>query len=294
MEACNSHKCHCPRCMRARQITEEREQLTPYERLLEARRKEAWKRLARQHHIDQAGVCCAPHAFCNCPNCIETREFYAIRPGERIAKTRWAPYNGTRGRGWRQQNIATHAFFGPTIIYAKPGVLRHHIRTRTVGGASIRDENIIYTTNPNSANNWAQQTFTDPPPYMSAREVLGYYRAHYGLDTPWSDPPRKTTFPEWKFDVKSNPDEAKEQPVLTSLQLAIIAHYSAHPGVPYPYTCSTGSVSHALAGLVADEFLERTPDKSGWQLSGRSVVFLRAINTLPLPVRKPAPWTMPS
>lgn len=82
MEPCNSHKCSCSRCMTARRSAEV--ELDPRDRLtrldkhvlwLEERqqRREAWKRSARRHHIDRAGVCCAPREFCTCPNCVEVR-----------------------------------------------------------------------------------------------------------------------------------------------------------------------------------------------------------------------------
>lgn len=248
----------------------------------EFQRREAWKRLARQAAIDRSGVCTGSSADCPCPNCIEYRDFWKLRPGERIAKVHTA-FGENRlfkwiwvrhGGGWQKMKLGNNGLFGPVIQHVNPDaicVTEHHIRTRTVGAISIQDETIICETNPN--------------------------RADYGLDTPWADPPQKSDLVTPKAGtafLHGDWSERKELTMLTALQIAILCHFNVHPGVPYPYTSPAGNVGEALTGLVAGEFLEWSLSERAHQLTARALTFLRAVEALPLPVRKPQPWVMPS
>lgn len=272
-------------------------------------RRDAWKRRARQHHIDQAGVCCAPQEFCTCPNCIETREFYTIRPGERIAKIRtwvdedgfkrrwvWARYAGKHGKGWRRKNIVTNEFFGSLVRYVEPSALAsHYIRTRTVGSASIRDEVIVHETNP-GGDSWVKARFADAGAYMSREQATKFYhayRATYGLDTPWADPPRKSALqtPEVRAAFMSGDwTEHKKEHPLTHLQFTILFYYAAFPNSIWSRSAVCG-VHEAHLWLINNEFL--TESSAGYQITERAKVLLGAVQALPLPIRKPAPWTMP-
>lgn len=320
MEACNSHKCHCTRCMAARDVKalidlnhridqriamRERDQL----------RRDAWKRRAAQHHIDRAGVCCAPYALCSCPNCVEFRtcrpgEFYQPRAGRiftnvvggRKLKWTWARYAGRHGKGWRRRNIDTGMFFGPLLLRQEGKV--HHIRTRTVGGASIRDEVIIHETNPNSADNWVRAMFTDPPAYVSREQAERYCNSRIraaamaGATVPemvFGEPldiPRLIS-PEVRAAFLSGDWSGKKEHHVTPLQLAILAELQAHPSHSY-FLCGS-EIDDAISGLLQSEMLARRPQcPRRYELTDRAKVFFRAIHELPLPVRQPAPWTMPS
>jgi hypothetical protein len=315
MGPCNSHKCHCPHCLRTRRIIEEsnradREQELRDEqqrRRLEQQRfgqqrRDAWKRLARQHHVDQAGVCCAPEEFCTCPNCIETREFYTIRSGEWIEKIHtsvdtsdyktgwvWA----RRGRGWRRKNIATKEFFGPLVRYVDPSALAaHYIRTRTVGSASIRDEFIIREMNPGS-DSWVKARFADAGAYMSREQATELYRRYYGLDTPWADPQSKSDLltPEVRASFLHGDWSDKKEHPLTQLQFAVLFFYAAFPNSVWSRSGPACGVHEAHLWLINNEFLKVS--SVGYQVTERAKVLLDAAQALPLPIRKPAPWTMP-
>lgn len=291
MGPCNSHKCHCPRCIAARGVK-------AYidldhridERIADQFRREEWKRRAARHHIDRAGVCCAPHAPCTCPNCIEVREFDTIRPGERINWI-WVRLP----HGWRRKEIATQRFFGETMVlrnYYPKRATGQAVRTRTVGAASPRYEVTIYETNPNSVNNWVRSIFTDPPAYVSREQATELYRRwqecywHDSLRPALSTPEVRAAF------VNGDWTEKKEHPVLTPIQLAILSYHAAFSGHRWPSSGPQGGVDLAYEQLFSLELLE-FPD-AHYVVSERAKVLLGAINAVPLPIRKPAPWTMPS
>lgn len=322
MGPCNSHKCHCPSCIAVEEMERcarerERQQRHLEQHFAYVLRREQWKRRARQAAVDQAGVCIGG-SECPCPNCHEYREFYRLRFGESLHRVfsgrddwgqmvKW--YWVRRPGGWRRKDLKTNRIFGPFVQHVEPSavwpVTSHHIRTRTVGGASIRDEVIVHTTNPNSADNWVRSVFTDPPAYMSLDQATEYYRNHYGLKR--SDPAKmaatKANVPPYHSPLQTPEVRAafmhgdwtehkKEITMFNPLHIAILAHFNVNPGVPYPYTSPVGSVSQALEELITAEFLIRSPDRAH-QLTGRACTFLHAVEALPLPIRKPAPWVMP-
>lgn len=305
----SSDKCTCPHCVRTRRIIAECDQ----------QRRDTWKRRACQHHIDQAGVCTG-ESGCSCPNCREYREFYRLRPGEsyhrvhtghddrsRMVKWIWVRRPG----GWRRKDLKTNRIFGPFVRYVSKSALYAEpcpqsasytlARAHALGVCSIRDEVIIHTTNPNSADSWVQAIFTDPPAYVSRDQATEFYRAH-GLDLPWADPPRKSDLfsPEVRAAfLHGDWTEKKEHPVpLMPLHHAILFHYSAFPTERFQLRHATdgsdGDACDAHLVLISADLLEHTTVIPGYRLTDRAKVLLNAISALPLPVRKPAPWTMPT
>lgn len=313
-------------------------------REIDQSRRDAWKRRARQHHIDQAGVCTG-ESECPCPNCREYREFYRLRLGEslhkihighddrgRVVKWVWV----RRSDGWRRKDIHTRRIFGPSVQHVDPSdrsdpsaLAAHYIRTSTVGSASIRDEVIVHETNPGGGDSWVKAKFADAGAYMSREQATEFYRNHYGLpssfkrimtkpppyisldqatefyrqyrstfgvDTPWADPPRKPDLltPEDRASfLHGDWSDKKEHPVLTPLQFAILYYYAAFPDAVWSRSAPACGVHEAHLWLIDNELLEDSSTSTGYHITERAKVYMRAINLLPLPIRKPAPWTMP-